>query len=111
MKKTAVHPSDTMTTNTGFTYTSSAADLSHNHTQNQDPSTETYQSNLDFAPAKDAKVTKSKSVYKRQDVWLWVAGIVFILVVMGMIAAVGNARGWDADTSYEHNQTQTSQDR
>ena len=55
--------------------------------------------------------TSTTSWYKRQDVWMLVSGLVFILVLLAMIAAVGNARGWDADTSLEHNQSETSQDR
>ena len=72
---------------------------------------------------KDANVTREQqdgetsasstnvAFYKRPDVWLWVSGMVFIFVLMGLIAAIGNARGWDADTSLEHNETETSQDR
>ena len=71
---------------------------------------------------KDANVTSEQeeetselstnvAFYKRPDVWLWVSGMVFIFVLMGLIAAIGNARGWDADTSLEHNETETSQDR
>ena len=57
------------------------------------------------------ETTTNVPFYKRPDVWLWVSGMVFIFVLMGLIAAIGNARGWDADTSLEHNETETSQDR
>ena len=58
-----------------------------------------------------ASAKPKQATHKRQDVWLWASGMIFILVLMGLIAAIGKARGWDADTSLEHNETETSQDR
>ncbi|XP_074650622.1 uncharacterized protein LOC141905581 isoform X2 [Tubulanus polymorphus] len=67
----------------------------------------------------DMNVTKNDAVngesyrkwYHRQDVWVWVAGMLFVIGLSGAIFGIGNAKGWYAPSGYVHNVSVTSQER
>jgi len=49
--------------------------------------------------------------WRRSDVQLWLGGMLFIAILMGMMFAVGSARQWYAPSGYEHEISITSSDR
>lgn len=47
----------------------------------------------------------------RWDAVGWAIGIIFIIVLMLAMIFIGNSRGWDADSGYCHNESESSQER
>ena len=101
---------DTMDNSAYSNYGNSTSNLTPTPTEKPQPINDIPNSNQE-SPVKSRTQTRSSPWYRREDVLLLGAGVVFILVVLGMIAAVGQARGWDAGSGFDHNETETSQER
>ncbi|XP_064597914.1 uncharacterized protein LOC135464418 [Liolophura sinensis] len=48
---------------------------------------------------------------RRHDVRLWASGILFMLAVIGAMFGIGAARGWDANSGYSYNTSESTRER
>ncbi|XP_071484096.1 uncharacterized protein [Diadema antillarum] len=58
-----------------------------------------------------SSLTKSADTGFRWDVVGWVIGVVFITCILIAMIFIGDYRGWDADSGYDHNLSESSQER
>ncbi|XP_063963388.1 uncharacterized protein LOC129273708 [Lytechinus pictus] len=54
---------------------------------------------------------KRKKPFLGQDVIAWFLGIIFITALLTAVKFLGEARGWDADSGFTHNTSETSSER
>ncbi|KAF6016988.1 SERAC1 [Bugula neritina] len=47
----------------------------------------------------------------RYDVVLWLFGMLFFSLLVSLMFGIGSIRGWDADSAYNHNMSNSSMER
>ena len=47
----------------------------------------------------------------RADVIAWMLGVIFIILLLIAVMLIGDAKGWDADSGFTHNTSETSEER